>query len=172
MWRRALALPLLLSGCASAPQTPKPNIVLILADDLSFRDLSAWGQTKFETPNLDRLAANGLRFTQAYAGAPECAPSRGTLLTGLHAGHASIRTNSSARGQDHLHDADGTFAEVLKQAGYATAMVGKWGVGLPGTRAAPSQYKSEYAAVSPAPVAPGRNSAQTSSVNSDRRMPE
>ena len=115
----------------------RPNIVLILADDLSFRDLSAWGQTRFATPNLDRLSAGGVRFTQAYAGAPECAPSRGTLLTGLHTGHAPIRQNSSARGQDHLRDEDVTIAEVLKSAAYRTGFTGKWGVGLPDTPGVP-----------------------------------
>ncbi len=116
MKRLALVV-LLLASCGSPPpDAPKPNIVFILADDLSFRDLGAWGQTKFDTPNLDRLATGGLRFTQAYAGAPECAPARGTLLTGLHTGHAPIRTNTSARGQDHLRDEDVTFAEILKQA--------------------------------------------------------
>jgi len=120
----------------------RPNIVLVLADDLSFRDLGAWGQTRFDTPNLDRLAADGIRFTQAYAGAPECAPSRGTLLTGLHTGHAPIRQNSSARGQDHLRDEDVTIAEVLQSAGYRTGFAGKWGVGLPGTPGVP--YKQGF----------------------------
>ena len=117
----------------------KPNIVLILADDLSYRDLSVWGQRRFSTPNLDRLAAEGLRFTQAYAGAPECAPSRGTLMTGLHTGHAPIRDNRSARGQDHLADSDITIAEVLKRSGYATGFFGKWGIGLPGTPGTPDK---------------------------------
>jgi len=123
----------------------RPNIVLVLADDLSFRDLSIWGQQEFETPNLDRLARGGLRFTQAYAGAPECAPSRGTLLSGLHTGHGPIRTNASARGQDHLADADVTIAEVLKSAGYATGFTGKWGVGLPATPGAPEKQGFDYA---------------------------
>lgn len=117
----------------------KPNIVLILADDLSYRDLSIWGQTRFSTPNLDRLAAKGLRFTQAYAGAPACAPSRGTLMTGLHTGHAPIRANHSARGQDHLADSDITIAEILKRSGYATGFFGKWGIGLPGTPGTPDK---------------------------------
>ena len=115
----------------------RPNIVFVLADDLSYRDLSAWGQRRFETPNLDRLAAEGLRFTQAYAGAPECAPSRATLMTGLHTGHASVRDNNSARGQDHLADSDVTIAEVLKEAGYTSGFFGKWGIGLPGTPGTP-----------------------------------
>ena len=139
----SLAFLLLVSTVTAAAQQPltgkQPNIVLILADDLSYRDLSIWGQERFSTPNLDRLAAGGVRFTQAYAGAPECAPSRGTLLTGLHTGHASIRRNRSARGQDHLADADVTIAEVLKRAGYATGFFGKWGVGLPGTPGTPDK---------------------------------
>ena len=122
------------------PTAPgKPNIVLILADDLSYRDLSVWGQERFSTPNLDGLAIGGLRFTQAYAGAPECAPSRSTLMTGLHTGHASVRDNRSARGQDHLADSDLTIAEVLKSAGYVTGFFGKWGIGLPGTPGTPER---------------------------------
>ncbi len=117
----------------------KPNIIVILADDLSYRDLSIWGQARFSTPNLDKLAAEGLRFTHAYAGAPECAPSRSTLMTGLHTGHASVRDNRSARGQDHLADSDVTIAEVLKQSGYATGFFGKWGIGLPGTPGTPDK---------------------------------
>ena len=84
------------TGEAGPLNGSKPNIVLILADDLSYRDLSIWGQDRFSTPNLDRLASEGIRFTQAYAGAPECAPSRATLITGLHTGHAAVRRNRSA----------------------------------------------------------------------------
>lgn len=134
----------LFAALSTAAAAEKPNIVFILADDLSFRDLSIYGQTRFETPHLDRLAQTGMRFTQAYAAAPECAPSRGTLLTGLHTGHSRIRTNSSARGQDHLQDEDITIAEVLKSAGYATGMVGKWGVGLPGTPGTPYKQGFDY----------------------------
>ena len=135
-------------GSASGQATlagSRPNIILILADDLSYRDLSAWGQTRFSTPHLDRLAVDGMRFTQAYAGAQECAPSRGTLLTGMHTGHSSIRQNRSARGQDHLRDEDVTVAEVLRQSGYATGFFGKWGVGLPGTPGAPERQGFETA---------------------------
>lgn len=117
----------------------RPNLVVILADDLSYRDLSSWGQRRFSTPNLDRLSAEGVRFTQAYAGAPECAPSRATLITGLHTGHASVRDNRSARGQDHLADSDVTLAEVLKGSGYATGFFGKWGIGLPGSPGTPDR---------------------------------
>jgi len=129
-------------------ETSKPeklNIIYILADDLSYRDLSCYGQTQYETPNLDALAKSGVRFSQAYAGAPECAPSRGTLLTGLHAGHAPIRINASARGQEFIPDSVVTVAEVLKDAGYNTAFVGKWGVGLPGTEGVPHKQGFDYA---------------------------
>ena len=138
-----LAPMLLLIAASSAAQKPlagtAPNIVLILADDLSYRDLSIWGQARFSTPNLDRLAATGMRFTQAYAGAPECAPSRATLMTGLHTGHATVRDNSSARGQDHLADSDVTIAEVLREQGYVSGFFGKWGMGLPGTPGTPER---------------------------------
>ena len=140
---------LLLSAAVAWGQSPlsgsKPNIVLILADDLSFRDLGIWGQDKFRTPHLDALAAAGVRFTQAYAGAPECAPSRGTLMTGLHVGHAPIRSNRSARGQDHLYPEDITLAETLKRAGYATGFFGKWGIGLPGTPGTPDKQGFDVA---------------------------
>ena len=112
----------------------KPNILFILSDDLSYRDLSCYGQEKFRTPNLDKLAMNGIRFTQAYSGSPECAPSRASLITGMHMGHCRIRANNSVRGQDHLLSENVTVAEVLKGAGYATGFIGKWGIGLPGHR--------------------------------------
>lgn len=136
-----------LAGCQSynESQQEKLNIIYILADDLSYRDLSIYGQKQFSTPNLDALAASGVRFTQAYAGAPECAPSRGTLLTGLHAGHAPIRINTSARGQDFIPDSVVTVAEVLKEAGYSTGFAGKWGVGLPGTEGVPHKQGFDFA---------------------------
>lgn len=127
-----------------AQSARRPNIVFVLADDLSYRDLSAWGQQRYRTPHLDALSTAALRFTNAYAGAAECAPSRGTWLTGLHTGHASIRLNASARGQDHLGPKDITIAEVLKTAGYATAMTGKWGVGLPGTPGTPDKKGFDF----------------------------
>lgn len=129
----------------SVQSKSKPNIIFILADDLSYGDLSAYGQTHFETPHLDRLAMKGLRFTQAYSGAPACAPSRGSLMTGMHMGHCRIRANNSARGQEHLKDEDVTIAEVLKQAGYATGFIGKWGIGLPGTEGTPDKQGFDLA---------------------------
>jgi len=113
---------------ASANGLPeKPNIVYILADDLGYGDLSCYGQKVLSTPHIDRLAREGTRFTQHYAGATVCAPSRCVLLTGLHGGHARIRDNSQAV----LRDADITVAELLRGAGYRTGCMGKWGVGRP-----------------------------------------
>lgn len=149
MKRLVLLLPIsftfLILFAAMAEQEPQSNIIYILADDLSYRDLSCYGQKQFETPHIDNLVAKGVRFTQAYAGAPECAPSRGTLLTGLHAGHAPIRINTSARGQDYIPDSVVTIAEVLRDAGYATGFVGKWGVGLPGTEGVPHKQGFDFA---------------------------
>lgn len=139
-------LPLLASctGGEPIPQTAKPNIIFILADDMSYRDLSCYGQQRYKTPNIDQLAENGIRFSEAYAAAPECAPSRCSLLTGLHTGHSSVRINSSARGQDNLLDQDITIAEALKEAGYNTAFAGKWGIGLPGTEGVPYKQGFDY----------------------------
>lgn len=124
--------------------TDKPNIIFVFSDDLSYRDLSCYGQTEFSTPNLDALAMNGIRFTQAYAGSSECAPSRGSLMTGMHMGHCRIRANTSVRGQDHLLSEDVTVAEVLKGAGYTTGFIGKWGIGLPGTEGAPDKQGFDF----------------------------
>jgi len=119
-------------GCAAplaraqaAPPAPHPNIVFVLADDLGYGDLGCYGQKLIATPNLDRLAAQGMRFTQFYAGSPVCAPSRNVLLTGQHTGHTLIRGNAKIS----LRPQDVTVAEVLKEAGYATGAFGKWGVG-------------------------------------------
>lgn len=122
----------------------KPNIIFILADDMSYRDLSCYGQEQYSTPNIDALAQSGVRFSQAYAASAECAPSRSSLMTGLHTGHGPIRANSSARGQDNLRDEDLTIAEVLKEAGYTTAFTGKWGIGLPGTEGVPYKQGFDY----------------------------
>ena len=128
----------------TAHATEKPNIIFILADDMSYRDLSCYGQGRYRTPNLDTLAMQGVRFTQAYAAAPESAPSRCCMLTGLHTGHSSVRMNSSARGQDNILDSDITVAEVLKTAGYNTAFIGKWGIGLQGTEGVPYKQGFDY----------------------------
>ena len=123
--------------CEAVPRVP--NIIFIMADDLGYGHLGCYGQKKIKTPQLDRLAAEGMRFTQAYAGAPVCAPSRSVLLTGLHAGHTPVRGNS---GGVPLADDDVTVAEVLKAAGYATGCFGKWGLGEHGTTGVP--YKQGF----------------------------
>ena len=110
---------------AQPPNPPRPNILFILADDLGYGDLGCYGQRDIQTPNLDRLAAAGTRFTQAYAGSTVCAPSRGSLMTGLHTGHAFIRGNANI----DLPANTVTAPRILKQAGYRTAMIGKWGLG-------------------------------------------
>lgn len=117
-----------------------PNVVIIQADDLGYGDLSSYGQTNFQTPSLDQLAREGIRFTQYYAGSTVCAPSRTALMTGLHTGHASIRGN----GEIALRPEDVTIAEVLKTAGYRTAVVGKWGLGIPGTTGEPNKQGFDY----------------------------
>jgi arylsulfatase A-like enzyme len=114
---------------AVAQQRP-PNIVLIMADDLGYGHVGCYGQQKIRTPNIDGLAAAGMKFTQFYAGANVCAPSRSVLMTGLHTGHTAVRNNGLNR---FLYDEDVTVAEVLKKAGYATGGFGKWGLGRPDT---------------------------------------
>ena len=137
----------LLTACAprSGEDATQPNIIFILADDLSYRDLSCYGQELYRTPHLDRLAQRGVRFNQAYVAAPECAPSRGCLMSGLHTGHGPIRINSSARGQEYLPDECITIAEVLRDAGYSTGFTGKWGIGLPGSEGVPYKQGFDYA---------------------------
>ncbi len=112
-----------------------PNVILIHADDLGWGDLSSYGQQKFRTPNIDRLAAEGTRFTQYYSGSTVCAPSRAALMTGLHTGHGRIRGN----GELPLEDSDVTMAEVFRARGYRTALVGKWGLGFEGTPGLPER---------------------------------
>ncbi len=123
---------------AEDPKDPDrpPNIVFIMADDLGYGHLGSYGQELIETPHLDRLASEGVRFTQVYAGAPVCAPSRSVLMTGLHMGHTPVRGNS---GGIPLRPEDVTVAEVLQEAGYATGIFGKWGLGEFGTDGMPTR---------------------------------
>jgi arylsulfatase A-like enzyme len=108
----------------------RPNIVLILADDLGYGDVGCYGQKRIQTPCIDRLAAEGIRFTQAYAGCTVCAPSRCVLMTGLHTGHCRVRGNGGATPVSQaLRPEDATVARLLQKAGYKTALVGKWGLG-------------------------------------------
>ncbi len=112
-----------------------PNIIFILADDLGYGDLGCYGQKKIKTPHLDRLAAEGLRFTHCYAGTTVCAPSRSSLMTGQHTGHTRIRGNDAYP----LQESDVTVAQLLQQAGYKTGLIGKWGLGLQDTTGTPGK---------------------------------
>lgn len=118
----------------SGQRPRRPNIVFIMGDDLGYGDLSCYGQKHFRTPSIDRLASEGLRFTQAYSGCTVCAPSRSVLMTGMHMGHTSVRSNP---GGVPILPSDFTVAEALKSAGYATGAFGKWGLGDNGTEGAP-----------------------------------
>ena len=133
--KRALAagLPATLS-CNRAGTSRLPNIVFILADDLGYGDLGCYGQKQIRTPNTDSIAAEGMCFTEAYSGCTVCAPSRSVLMTGLHMGHTSVRSNP---GGVPLLPEDVTIAELLKPAGYATGCFGKWGLGDIGTAGVP-----------------------------------
>ena len=134
---------LLLGACASPPETKdeqKPNIIFILADDLGYNELGCYGQEIIRTPNIDHMAAEGMRFTQHYSGSPVCAPSRCVLMTGMHTGHSFIRDNREIKpeGQLPISDSVLTIAEVLKEAGYVTGAIGKWGLGFPGSEGDPN----------------------------------
>jgi arylsulfatase A-like enzyme len=132
-----------LSTIAAAAVTPalaqqrKPNIVFILADDLGYGDVGCYGQKQIATPNIDRLATEGIRFTNAYAGDAECAPSRCTLMTGLHTGHSRVRANSATT--IPLKPEDLTYTEILRKAGYRTALYGKWSLGGLGSTGYPTR---------------------------------
>lgn len=124
----------------------KPNVVFILSDDLAQGDLGCYGQKLIETPSIDRMAAEGMRFTQAYCGTSVCAPSRTSLMTGLHSGHAPVRGNweiAPGEGQYPLPAATVTVAEVLRTAGYRTACMGKWGMGMFETEGSPLKQGME-----------------------------
>ncbi len=142
------------AGCG-LPRRP-PNVVFILADDLGYGELGCYGQTKIRTPSIDRLAAEGMRFTQHYSGSPVCAPSRCVLLTGLHTGHAYIRDNDemeergdvwhdpALEGQRPLLDGTYTVGKLFQEAGYVTGAVGKWGLGGPGSSGEPNRQGFDH----------------------------
>lgn len=138
-----LAQPLLAQPARAAD---KPNIIYILLDDAGYGDLSCYGQTKFSTPNIDRLATEGLRFTDHYAGSTVCAPTRCCLMTGKHTGHAYVRGNREVRpeGQAPMPADIVTIPRLLKQAGYRTGMFGKWGLGAPGSTSDPADHFDEF----------------------------
>lgn len=137
--RWMVAFALIFTSLQQTASSEKPNIIYILADDLGYGDLGCYGQSKIPTPNIDKLASEGMRFTQHYSGATVCAPSRSALLTGMHTGHTAIRGNKEVypEGQHPLPASDVTFAEILKDAGYVTGSFGKWGLGYPGSEGDP-----------------------------------
>ncbi|WP_282780951.1 sulfatase-like hydrolase/transferase, partial [Phaeodactylibacter xiamenensis] len=162
-----IGLPLLLGvipvlGAQDTLTPTPPNIIYILADDLGYGELGAYGQEKIETPNIDALAREGMRFTDHYSSAPVCAPARYMLLTGQHAGHAYIRNNDEGKARGDVWDyramlrdsvlegqrampADTrTLAHYLKTEGYATGMVGKWGLGNPGSASTPNKMGFDF----------------------------
>jgi arylsulfatase A len=142
----AILLSIFSGGCSAtvtkrSPVNPeKPNIIYILADDLGYGDLGSYGQKNIKTPNLDRMAEEGMRFTQHYSGSTVCAPSRAVLMTGLHSGHAPIRGNMEIMpiGQYPLQYGTVTFPKILQEAGYVTGAFGKWGLGPPDSEGSPS----------------------------------
>lgn len=155
-----IPLALVVPGIAAAA-APRPNIIHFLADDLGYGELGCYGQTKIKTPNLDQLAADGMRFTNFYAGHAVCAPSRCALLTGKHTGHSFVRENSEGGPaakieRDRIKAEDGFFAqialpasevtvaEVLKNSGYHTAFVGKWGLGHPTNEGSPLRQGFDF----------------------------
>ena len=139
-----------LAACQPDAAPPQPNIVLIVADDLGYGELGSYGQQRIRTPTLDRLAEEGMRFTRHYSGSPVCAPSRATLLTGLHTGHAVVRDNDEMtergdvwgdtliEGNHPLPPETYTIGRMLQDAGYVTAAIGKWGLGGPGDSGEPN----------------------------------
>lgn len=146
-----LMVPFLFSS-AFAQSNRRPNIIYIYADDLGYGELGCYGQSKIQTPHLDRLAREGMRFTQHYSSAPVCAPARCMLMTGKHPGHSYIRGNYELGGfedeleggQMPLHEGAYTIATMLKEKGYATGMIGKWGMGVVGTTGSPLQHGFDY----------------------------
>jgi len=155
---------LLFLSCSRALQEEgsKPNIIFILADDLGYGDLGSYGQQLIETPHLDNLAANGMRFTQHYSGSPVCAPSRCVLMTGMHSGHAYIRGNdewrargevwdyramiadSTLEGQRPIPENTSTIGKLMQSVGYKTGMIGKWGLGAPNTHGIPNRQGFDF----------------------------
>jgi arylsulfatase A len=136
---KSVLLVILAVTAGFAHAAAKPNVIYILADDLGYGDLSSYGQKHFTTPNIDALAKKGMKFTQHYSSAPVCAPARGALMTGLHAGHGTVRGNYEVKPEGQYPMPAGTFtlAQMFKNAGYVTGAFGKWGLGAPGSASEP-----------------------------------
>ncbi|MDX9882944.1 MAG: arylsulfatase [Prolixibacteraceae bacterium] len=136
---------------SAAQKNKQPNIIYILADDMGYGDVGCYGQKYIKTPNIDRLAAEGIRFTQHYTSAPVCAPARCCLMTGKHSGHAFVRNNHELKdssdfktGQLPIPDKTETIAEMLKKHGYTTAIIGKWGLGSIASEGAPNKQGFDF----------------------------
>jgi arylsulfatase A-like enzyme len=147
----AIALSSLEIPSFAQKESARPNIIYILADDLGYGDIGCYGQKYIKTPNIDRLAAEGILFTQHYSGAPVSAPARCCLLTGKHIGHAYVRNNLELKdslpyntGQTPLPDESVTVAEMLKKCGYTTAIIGKWGLGSLASSGAPNKQGFDF----------------------------
>lgn len=143
MLKTLIALAVVALPWAGAAEPPaRPNFVVIMADDLGWGELGCYGQRKIRTPRLDRMAADGMRFTHAYSPAPVCAPTRASLLTGLHTGHAPIRDNKEVQpeGQASLPAGTPSLPRLFKDAGYATGVFGKWALGAPGSEGEPNRH--------------------------------
>lgn len=132
---------------SESSEKSKPNIIFIMADDLGYGNLGAYGQKVIQTPNIDQLASEGMKFTQCYSGSSVCAPARSVLMTGLHTGHTTVRGNfgeggvvglAGNPGRVPLRPEDITIGEKMQEAGYVTGMVGKWGLGEPNTTGEPN----------------------------------
>jgi len=136
----------LLLSLGHAQAVDQPNIIYILADDLGYSDLGCYGGEIIQTPHIDRMRAEGIKFTDHYAGSCMCAPTRCSLMTGLHTGHARVRGNSGhlKKGRIALEPEDVTIGEVLKEAGYATGVIGKWGLGEPETTGIPTKQGFDF----------------------------
>lgn len=142
----AACITLNFGSCSHVFKKRKPNIIFILADDLGYGDLGCYGQKEIKTPHIDQLASEGMLFTQHYAGSTVCAPSRCSLMTGMHTGHAAIRGNSriDPMGQQPLPSGENTVADILKKSGYSTALIGKWGLGGPESEGTPDKHGFDY----------------------------
>ena len=140
---KRIAFLFLVWGLAWGPlqaQSSKPNLILIMADDLGYSELGSYGQKMIQTPHLDQLAKEGMRFTRNYAGNAVCAPSRCVLMTGKHPGHAWVRNNSEVKpeGQRPIPKSEVTIVEILHLFGYVIRALGKWGLGNLGSVSVPN----------------------------------
>ncbi len=146
----ALALLPILNPATAQVKSARPNIIFIMADDLGYGDIGCYGQLYIKTPNIDRMAREGIRFTNHYSGAPVSAPARCCLMTGMNLGHSYVRNNFEIKGDEYtqgqmpLPENTETVARMLKRAGYATAIIGKWGLGSMSSTGAPNKQGFDF----------------------------